>query len=524
MSRRRTACCCVRGNDGSDPPEVSDCYTHASENPAVTYSFDLSDIELISEPGRPTNTVEFKSVLGSLKTADHIIANGWYSDQWWKWDCNSMQDIPNAGCGSYITHQGMNPLPNIFQQAFHLSEGRSHLVSGDVDEPDMGNVVLGFCPAPFSQQYQGGPDVTLEETARTARSWYTEQSRRSVVIKPQGAAFCTVTPINPDPVITPHGLGGDPGSGTQYPEGVTNPDFGPHNTHGRWNIGEKFYQVSSAQMICDKEGEGESSRTAYRFMMWLGRFAQFDALGTGNGCYPEYFTTPNPCGFQSPCIARSLNMFCPCSGGADAPWDGYPRFGLEECNSMYDGSCGRFCRCKWNRRMISQGQEYYTCFEQSSQSNPLTNTFDGCSYDSCGASCFTDCYQEFYGQCNCPPFSPDNYWRDQEYRFGFPNTKPYDPPLHLCSSLCAPAGNFPYDPAGCTRNGCTAPEANVPPIIERLGIMWPYSETFLDGDLSPQEYFSQLTDEQNEGRSFGFRKTTGSTLGDQRIPRRLTIT
>jgi hypothetical protein len=54
--------------------------------------------------------------------------------------------------------------------------------------------------------------------------------------------------------------------------------------------------------------------------------------------------------------------------------------------------------------------------------------------------------------------------------------------------------------------------------------MWPHNETFLDGDLSPQEYFAQLTDEQNTGKSFGFERDTGSAFTDDVLPVRLTIT
>jgi hypothetical protein len=81
MSRRRVACCCPRGNDDPEPPEVEDCFTHASDNPVVSFSFDMSDQELFSIQ-TPLNKVEFKPVTGNLKTADHIITNGWYSDQW----------------------------------------------------------------------------------------------------------------------------------------------------------------------------------------------------------------------------------------------------------------------------------------------------------------------------------------------------------------------------------------------------------------------------------------------------------
>tara|TARA_R110001592_G_scaffold122620_3_gene329556 strand:+ start:6998 stop:8665 length:1668 start_codon:yes stop_codon:yes gene_type:complete len=530
MSRKRAACCCVRGNDdggGPDDPTAEDCFGHVQESPRLEWSIDGTDLELFDTNAagqgglglrvNATCSVKMKSIVGVLLSADFIISSGWYSDQWWKWDVNAMQGIKNIGIGRNAEDCDLGGFG-----AFGRSATRCNLRNGDEDEPDMAGVHAGMCPAPFSDAYLDSSD----EGAVTASSWFTRAGGRSVVVKSEQSAYFELTPRYPENVHFPI----DP----ELNEGTGQPQSGIINAPGgiarprSWNLDNRrnaayggcthtlnssrhvpnFKRVMSAEMECFQEGTKDTMRTRYEFRAWFGRLAQFDQQATRNLCQGTFSTNngspfyPNfqdDCNFQMPCYTYSSNIMCPCEGGNDAPDDGETRFGIETCNSMYDGTCGRFCRCKFNKLMYGnislQSDDYQQCTQTG------INTFDGCDLNTCGAGCMMDCYQSMVGQCNCPPFSPNNYWRDRILNNVSSNQLPYDPPLFQCSSLCETqvGGNL------CFQQGCTAPEANFPTLALRdtVQLQYPYEDVWLEGNLSPQEYFAALSDEQNVAKTVG---------------------
>ena len=533
----------MQGNDNDDgePPGVSeDCLGHAQENGALSFSIAKSDQSLIRDTNNPTalsqSDFHFKNsgFTGNLLSADTIIESGWYSDQWWKWDCASMMGVANVGCsGPQWLPQVNFSMVDPFNNPWNWANKRPYLRNGDPDEPDMPQAHVGMCPAPFSEDYQG-PGTSASVTART---WYTRAAGRSVVVSGQGNAFIEVQPRNGEGPYSTGQQGIDFfGDGQFYCipfQSQGSPHLGqtdgaaqaaPYNKHSgaQRSILPWYCQVMTAQMECEQRGEGDTMETKYTFVVHFGQMHEYDGARTCNNCWPgdgEQTVippnsggpeiVPNQCGFPV-CGLISSARWCPCTGGSGIPYDGFPRVGPETgCNSMYDGTCGRFCRCKQIRMKFQDGDHYYECDERDGR-----NTYDGCDLSSCGAGCFVDCLGTPVGQCNCPPFSPDNYWKNEKW--SGPNADPYDPPLHLCSSLC---GTTPPLNAGswtsgdlCRRNGCTAPEANFPVTqLATVAIQYPYSSlnSWLPGNLSPQEYFDQLTDEQNSGKLYGTRSETG---------------
>lgn len=522
-------------NDDGEPPVVAeDCLGHAQENGALSFFIAKSDQSLIKANSTFISAADiyFKNpgFSGNLLSADTIIESGWYSDQWWKWDCGSMMGVPNVGCSAPYWLPQFNY--NFAGQAYFANptnpaNRRPYLRSGDPDEPDMPQAHPGMCPAPFSEDYQG-PGTNASVTART---WYTRAAGRSVVVSGQGNAFVEVQPRYGEGPYSTGTSGIDFFGDGQFtctsidqgsPYGNTNVGGPTTNKHSgaQHSTLPYFCQVMTAQMQCEQRGEGDTMETKYTFVIHFGQMLDYDGARTCNNCWKgdgeQTYTpyeggnevVPNQCGFPV-CGLISSARWCPCTGGAGIPYDGQVRLGVEiGCNSMFDGPCGRFCRCKEIRMMFNDTvyDEYFDCDDKQGR-----NTYDGCDLSSCGASCFVDCLGTPVGQCNCPPFSPDNYWKSKF--FSGPNADPYDPPLHLCSSLC---GTTPPPNAGsqgdlCHRNGCTAPEANFP--VTNLGlftIQYPYSNNeWLLGNLSPQEYFSQLSDEQNVGRLYNIETDAG---------------
>ncbi len=514
-SFRRAAACCCR-NEDEPPGEPSDCFDHMVNFPRLRFKFDqdLPDGSFF-RGSRERNSITWNPMQGILTSSTRCVEQGWYQDQWWKYDLNSLLNHCSLSCiTGYASFPPFTVEP-VNSQRCHLND-ETGTGTPDPDEPNMGYVHRGFCPGPFSSEYLDGGQ---------GPSWHTFKNDRSVDIRSSNASSAfAVSSDGPDfeeeldAVVgnanTHRPPYGDP-TGQAFDQFTRVQNIGDMNAFQT----EATYNIGSWELECWNDG----TRQRYKFRAWFGctdqysKIAQFpvenpfNSTLIRNGCRSNLSLgngVNNPCGFQD-CGPVALDDVCPCSKGT------LGELAVEKCLTSEDGNCASpFCRCL--REVGSTN-----CSDINNQ-----NVYEGCSLSQCGHGCFNRCDQLEVGRCNCPPTAPDTVWSHE--RIDDPDARPYSPPVHICSSNCDDGTGVDGLNGMCSYAGCCVPQANIGCMVNHkshpktLAIEWPKEDDIWMEQADPVAYFGNLTDEQNVGKAIGWLVGSGDATSET-IERRITL-
>tara|TARA_R110000824_G_scaffold367453_1_gene556591 strand:+ start:1104 stop:2630 length:1527 start_codon:yes stop_codon:yes gene_type:complete len=469
---RRAACCCNFDDDEppSDPENCFEIGEVLSELVVRVPEISLEIPEILTltrypewRPGDPPNPVvdlrlTLETDLVRVKTADKIIEDGWYSPQWWKYDCNSH----NHHCHLCTYNCAIQAFHRSWDELCHLSD------TGDNDEqsPDMNSIGIGFCPAPYSSEYLNGHAIG---------KWYTHHTRRSSVIRNRNFPFGVVDLIT-------NGIENDNRGVQCWIEEFYTQRFHENWVSEKWGSSPHELNVRNAQITCFYNQE--KNTTAYQVEMRLRRLNTFDLMWYD--CWPKDYNNACPCDpFDDDCKDPPE-----CS---DAPWSVAP-----ECTNDVFSEQGN--SIAWT---VCSDKSQFDCHCFNHRLTP--GTHEGCygwPHD-CLKDCTHECFGEGWGTCGCSPTgSQPNLWKQTGVR--------HDEDCHQCwpwYNRCSEDKwdiHFPEftNPERCQSTMCNIPEADIPACHPlSIEMTWPATSATNDsqlpelpGMLTPQEYFEQINE------------------------------